>query len=208
MFSKRLDLIYSLPLSDYKNIKLIEENAAHVFPRTFKISWHGPTRSWFTIGLFPFTINKTAIPLSWYSSQIACCFFVFFFWGGRFGRRHKTILRPDRKFNATGCVKCKDSPWRPNCHARTRQHDRYIWITNLSDRHRTSRATERHILGHFNGFFYGRDNINPRVRTFLSIRNSQNYRPHKHKHKHWLTFHKGFFNLIGSLRDAVINANE
>lgn len=126
-----------------------------------KISWHGPTKSWFTIGLFPFTIS-----------------------------RHKTILRPDRKFNATGCVTCKDSPWRLKCHARTRQHDRYIWITNLSDRHRTSRATERHILGHINGF-YGRDNINPRVRNFLSIRNSQNYRPHKHKH--WLTFNKGFF---------------
>lgn len=68
------DSIDFLPLTDYKkNNKPVEENAAHVFPKTFKISYRDPSKARFTIGSFhniclnfnllkPFVLNnKTAI---------------------------------------------------------------------------------------------------------------------------------------------------
>lgn len=79
---------------------------------------------------------------------------VFFFWGGGWvGRRHKTILRPDRKFNTTDVLHVKTHHEGQTVMQGRANMTATIWITNLSDRHRTSRATERRILGHFNGFF-------------------------------------------------------
>lgn len=62
-----------------ENIKSMEENAAHVFLRTFKISWHGQRRGSHLVSflylLQTFKIdvlnNKTVIPDSWYSTYIA-----------------------------------------------------------------------------------------------------------------------------------------
>lgn len=58
VFFKRIfHSIDSLPLTDYKKIiKPREKNAMHVCPRIFKISWSGPNRAGFTIGLVPFKI--------------------------------------------------------------------------------------------------------------------------------------------------------
>lgn len=136
--------------------------------------------------------TKTAIPNSWYSSQIARFFY----------RQHKIILRPYRKFNATGSV--KDSPWRPKHHVTTRQPDRYIRANHhRSDRHRTARKTSRNILEHVNGF-YGRDDINSRVRKFLR---SECHRTRPHKKWNNLPQRFIFYSIVGSLWDAVISAN-
>lgn len=48
-------------------------------------------------------------------------------------------------------------------HVTPGEHYRYIRVTHLSDRHRTARATAKHILDQINGL-YGRDDKNPRVR--------------------------------------------
>lgn len=52
-------------------------------------------------------------------------------------------------------------------HVMTRQQDRYIRVTHFSDVHRTLPATAKHTLDHINGL-NGRDDINPRVKKFLS----------------------------------------
>lgn len=35
---------------------------------------------------------------------------------------------------------------KPKCHVTTRQHDNYIRVTHLCDKHRTARTTVRHTL--------------------------------------------------------------
>lgn len=85
--------------------------------------------------------NKPAFLNSLYSILIA-----------RWHRR--IILRLDRKSNATESD--EDLPWRPKRHVTTRQHNGYIKVTHLYNRHHTTRATVGHILKHI-FYLYGWD---------------------------------------------------
>lgn len=80
-------------------------------------------------------------------------------------------------------------------HVMTRQQDRYIRVTHFSDVHRTLPATAKHTLDHINGL-NGRDDINPRVKKFLSKCNN-------------LPQRFFFYSIKGSIHvwDAVISAN-